>query len=228
MNNLKRSLLIACIALLALPASVALAQTPVMEIKAGNVEIPTGNLGVGAVPPVWPVHIRRNGSNPTMLLERVGVSSWNFKSTNSGNFAISKLGTAGGEIIVTAANDAVGTLRVLGPVQASAFNIGSSRAIKENFTALDTGELLSRVAELPILRWNLKADPGTPHIGPMAEDFHAAFGVGSGDSHIALNDANGVALAAIQALHGQLQEKDLQIQALMQRMEQLERRLGTE
>jgi hypothetical protein len=38
------------------------------------------------------------------------------------------------------------------------------------------------------------------HIGPTAQDFHAAFGLGSDDETIGTVDADGVALAAIQGL----------------------------
>jgi hypothetical protein len=56
----------------------------------------------------------------------------------------------------------------------------------------------------------------------MAQDFHAAFGVGEDDRHISTVDADGVALAAIQALYGLVQERDLQIAALEQRVAALE------
>ena len=83
---------------------------------------------------------------------------------------------------------------------------GSRRASKENFGAVDAAAVLERVAALPVLRWNYIAeDDAVQHIGPVAEDFRAAFGVGAGDG-IATVDADGVALAAIQALHAQVQE----------------------
>jgi phage shock protein A len=42
----------------------------------------------------------------------------------------------------------------------------------------------------------------------MAQDFHAAFGTGTDDKHIATVDADGVALAAIQGLNEKLEEKE--------------------
>ena len=57
------------------------------------------------------------------------------------------------------------------------------------------------MAALPITRWNFKGDAATPHVGPMAQDFHAAFALGADDKHIATVDADGVALAAIQGLN---------------------------
>jgi len=37
------------------------------------------------------------------------------------------------------------------------------------------------------------------HLGPVAQDFHAAFGLGADDKHIATVDADGVALAPSRA-----------------------------
>jgi hypothetical protein len=39
----------------------------------------------------------------------------------------------------------------------------------------------------------------------MAQDFHAAFGLGTDERHIATVDADGVALAAIQGLNQKLE-----------------------
>ena len=64
----------------------------------------------------------------------------------------------------------------------------SDRNVKENFSALNAQSVLDRVAALPITRWNFIQDPATAHIGPMAQDFRAAFGVGEDDKHIAVVD----------------------------------------
>jgi hypothetical protein len=81
---------------------------------------------------------------------------------------------------------------------------GSDRHLKENFTELATDDLLSRIARLPITRWNYKAeDNDITHIGPVAQDFHALFGVGNDDKSISTLDASGIALAGIQELHKQ-------------------------
>jgi hypothetical protein len=64
-------------------------------------------------------------------------------------------------------------------------------------------------------------------MGPVAQDFHAAFGLGSDDKGISTVDADGVALAAIQALNRKVEEKDARIRELEQRMERLERLLNT-
>lgn len=82
-----------------------------------------------------------------------------------------------------------------------AWTDASSRASKENLRAVDSGAVLEQVAELPVSRWNYRAEnPEVEHLGPMAEDFHAAFGLGADDEHIAPLDVGGVSLVAIQAL----------------------------
>jgi trimeric autotransporter adhesin len=83
----------------------------------------------------------------------------------------------------------------------------SDRNVKENFEAVDTREILEKLADLSLTKWNYKEDPGSTHLGPMAQDFHAAFGLGDSDKHIAALDADGVALAAIQGLNQKLDEE---------------------
>jgi hypothetical protein len=72
---------------------------------------------------------------------------------------------------------------------------------KHRYGRVNTDELLDKVAQLPIETWSYKDDPhGVHHIGPMAQDFYAAFGVGESDTTISTLDPDGVALAAIQEL----------------------------
>ena len=89
---------------------------------------------------------------------------------------------------------------------------------------------------MPISTWNCKAhDESIRHIGPMAEDFHATFGVGEKETMITTIDADGVALAAIQGLHEIVQEKEASIAELEaqndaqnERIANLEARLAAE
>ncbi len=67
-----------------------------------------------------------------------------------------------------------------------------------------TPSVLAKVAALPISRWSYKTEHGVRHVGPMAQDFYAAFGVGEDDKHITSIDEDGVALAAIKALHARV------------------------
>jgi hypothetical protein len=84
---------------------------------------------------------------------------------------------------------------------------GSDRNAKQDFTRVNADEVLARVTALPITEWQYKADAdGIKHIGPMAQDFHAAFGLnGADDKHISTVDEGGVALAAIQGLNEKLE-----------------------
>jgi hypothetical protein len=59
------------------------------------------------------------------------------------------------------------------------------------------------------------------HIGPVAQDFHATFGLGHDERYIGTIDADGVALAAIQGLHQIVQEKDCEIDQLKSEVENL-------
>jgi hypothetical protein len=107
----------------------------------------------------------------------------------------------------------------------------SDRNAKEHFTPVDVRAVLEAVASLPITTWNYKTqDDAVRHMGPMAQDFHAAFGLGVSDRLIDTIDPDGVALAAIQGLHEVLAdviaEKDAEIAMLRVRLESVEARLG--
>lgn len=114
-----------------------------------------------------------------------------------------------------------GGLRVNGT-----FVSASDRNLKENFDAVDSKEVLEKVAALPISQWNYKADPNSRHVGPMAQDFHAAFGLGQDDKHIATIDADGVALAAIQGLNHKLAEQSAALKDRDERIARLESELA--
>ncbi len=122
-------------------------------------------------------------------------------------------------------------MTVFGPISATTFNPSSDRNAKENFAPIEARVVLDKVIALPISRWNFKADAATPHVGPMAQDFHAAFQTGSDDKHIATVDADGVALAAIQGLNQKLTEelkrRDTENAELKARLDRLEQFINT-
>ena len=96
----------------------------------------------------------------------------------------------------------------------------SDRNVKANFAQVDRRQLLTRVLALPISTWNYKTQAESiRHIGPMAQDFYAAFNIGEDDKHITTIDEGGVALAAIQGLYEIVKEKDEQIAVLQQQIE---------
>ena len=103
----------------------------------------------------------------------------------------------------------------------------SDRNMKENFANINTRQVLETLASLPIQQWNYKVEEdGIRHIGPMAQDFYAAFGYGDSDTGLASIDTNGVALAAIQGLYEVVQEKDAQIAELETRLAEVESQVG--
>jgi Chaperone of endosialidase len=90
----------------------------------------------------------------------------------------------------------------------------SDRKLKENFQPVNGREALEKVAALPITRWNYKTEgESVQHIGPVAQDFQAAFQLSHDDKHISTVDEGGVALAAIQGLNQKVEERDDKIQA---------------
>jgi trimeric autotransporter adhesin len=87
---------------------------------------------------------------------------------------------------------------------AGAWTNASDRALKHDFRPVDRRALLRRLARIPVESWSYKAeDARVRHIGPTAQDFSSAFGLGLDDKHIATIDEGGVALAAIQGLYRQ-------------------------
>jgi hypothetical protein len=112
--------------------------------------------------------------------------------------------------------------------------VPSDREVKEAFETPDPMTILQRLAELPIRQWNYKWDDSSVrHIGPMAQDFAAAFGVGEDDKHIHPVDAQGVAFAAIQALHQILKQSETRTEVLQKQLQHqqeekkvLEERIG--
>jgi hypothetical protein len=89
--------------------------------------------------------------------------------------------------------------------------------LKRDVEPVDEQAVLARLAQLPVSTWSYKQDdPAVRHLGPMAQDFHAAFGLGDTDRAYNSIDAHGVALAAIKAMYERSLEQE-------QRIERLER-----
>lgn len=158
----------------------------------------------------------------------------NEDGTNDGGFAWYKGGThkdgaldaGGGTGLMTLGRD--GNLTIKGAYYGTGFNNTSDRNLKKNISSVNAQAILEKVAALPISRWSYKNDAAsTAHIGPMAQDFHAAFGLnGSDDKHISTIDEGGVALAAIQGLYRLVQEKDARIKGLEAQNQALEAKLA--
>jgi hypothetical protein len=91
----------------------------------------------------------------------------------------------------------------------------SDRNIKRDIEPVDEQAVLEAVAHMPVSTWSYKSDdPAVRHMGPMAQDFRAAFQLGNTDKAYNSIDAHGVALAAIQALYERVQAQDARIERL--------------
>jgi hypothetical protein len=110
----------------------------------------------------------------------------------------------------------------------------SDRNAKKNFSPVNTDAVLKKLAAMPVQSWNYKweADDAVPHLGPMAQDFKAAFYPGRDDKSISTLEFDGVELAAIQGLNqkveeqqAELKQKQTELAELKQKNESLEKRL---
>jgi len=118
------------------------------------------------------------------------------------------------------------------PAGSGVFNCTSSRFTKENFVA--ETNVLSKLRLIPITSWNyISEGKQVRHLGPMAEDFFAQFGLGTGNTSIGVQDLAGVSIAAVKELDAQLREKNAEIERLQNEVKQmkanqneLERRLA--
>jgi hypothetical protein len=110
-------------------------------------------------------------------------------------------------------------------------NCSSSRHVKKDFAPVDRDRLLRRLDRVPVTTWSYREEKGAVrHIGPMAQDFSRAFEVGENDTSIAMVDADGVSLAAIQglyrqnrALRGRLEDQNRRLMALERAVARLSR-----
>jgi hypothetical protein len=200
----------------------------------------SGNVGIGTASPSNSLHVSRsdgtaklfvqessattldrelaefrNNGGPNLILKDSSRSEkWAFGLFNGSFILNEQVLHAGVEFTLTG----TGNLTIAGTLTQ-----GSSRALKTGFVSLDPKDVLSRVSALPVSLWSYKTDSGVRHIGPMAEDFHQAFGLGEDDKHLAPGDASGVALLAVQGLNQVVQEKETEIRELKGRIEVLEK-----
>jgi hypothetical protein len=103
----------------------------------------------------------------------------------------------------------------------------SDRNVKQDFARVSPGDILEKVIQLPLSAWSYTNTPAVRHVGPMAQDFYAAFNVGADDKHIATIDESGVALAAIQGLNEKLERQRAENAELKRELAELKKLVGT-
>jgi hypothetical protein len=110
------------------------------------------------------------------------------------------------------------------PAGSGVFNCTSSRATKMNFAAVSGADVLAKVRALPITTWNyISEGDKVRHLGPMAEDFHAAFGLGDSNKAIGVQDLASVSLAGVKAL----EERTAELQDKAEEVERLRNEVAT-
>lgn len=98
---------------------------------------------------------------------------------------------------------------------------------KENFRTVDGEAVLEKIAQMPVQSWSYKTQPDSVrHMGPTAQDFHAAFGLGSSDKAIGTVDIDGVNMRAIQALEARTQTLRQENESLRETVTALEQRVA--
>jgi hypothetical protein len=178
-----------------------------------------GNVGLGTSAPVAALDVVRNTGALAMmarfannkdiqvLYDRTDAGAYDWQTSNfNTTFQISIPGSSIPQFSLMSD----GNLRIGG----TQYLTGSSRDLKENFVPVDGVKVLQHLVDMPLTEWNAKSDPGQRHIGPVAEDWWATFGLGPDDKHVSMTDVGGVALAAIKGLHQVVAEKATEIAAL--------------
>jgi len=157
----------------------------------------------------------------------VWADGWDYDLVSSADFSFNARATGG--FYLWTGLDGIGNPNIGAVLYpgSSAWSPLSDRDLKANVTAVDTAQLLASLARVPVTTWNYTTqDPAIRHIGPMAQDFYAAFGVGEDERHISTVDADGVALAAVQGLYQQNQALTAENAAQQAQIDALEARLA--
>jgi hypothetical protein len=130
---------------------------------------------------------------------------------------------SGGFVFYTSSGSSAGAQL---PAGSGSWSSLSDRAAKNDFAPINAQSVLAEVTSLPMTSWSYKTEPGVRHVGPMAQDFFAAFNVGEDNRHIADVDESGVALAAIKGLNEKLESDNTELKQenslLSRRLDELE------
>lgn len=123
-----------------------------------------------------------------------------------------KVRASGGVEFLSNPEGNIGVRLVAGGVQwTSVSDVNAKRLFRD----LDGEDVLTRFAAMPVTEWSYKAqDAAIRHIGPTAQDFHAAFGLGEDPLRIGTLDADGVALAGVKAVEARTRHLSEHLAAL--------------
>jgi Chaperone of endosialidase len=105
---------------------------------------------------------------------------------------------------------------------ATGWDCSSDRNLKHNFNPVNTAQVLEAIARMPITTWSMKGST-IRQMGPTAQDFYAAFKLGTSDKSINNTDAQGVALAAIKGMYEKNRALENQVKTLESRLVALEK-----
>lgn len=111
------------------------------------------------------------------------------------------------------------------PAGSGVFSCTSDRNAKHAFRPVDGRKVLERLSKVPVTTWQYKSEAGrVRHMGPMAQDFRRAFGLGTDGKSIGSIDENGVNMAAIKALYETSRRQAREIDDLKRQVAALARR----
>lgn len=128
-----------------------------------------------------------------------------------------KVQAGGGAVVYSQSNLDTGAVLSSGSGSWSSL---STRTAKTNVDPVDPVETLAKVEQLDVSRWEYDSEEDAEHMGPMAEEFYDAFGLGVDEKHITGVDADGVALAAIQGLSQKLADAHEEIAQQDERLDE--------
>jgi hypothetical protein len=99
------------------------------------------------------------------------------------------------------------------------WSCSSDRNLKEHFTAVDLDAVLDRLNAMPVFYYEMKHSKSPiRYLGPTAQDFKDAFGLGDSETMIATGSEAGVTIAATQALYRKLKDDEAKIAALQRQL----------